>query len=202
MRPSTRPVFALLLTPALTTVPTTAQSEWLPTAARDAAVRDVVEKLEAIDTESRLTPEVALEAARAGVHGLAAKAEELGAERLIALTPVYPDLGLPSSGSTALDAIGAYQLCSLPMNAIYADDSPRANRFDERTWALFLSLSVDIVTAYLRPVYRDEGWTDARARAFLDSSEMKFLRDQIRTSRELLQSTKDRCSEPLIELMN
>ncbi|MEN8180731.1 MAG: hypothetical protein ABFS39_19210 [Pseudomonadota bacterium] len=178
-----------------------AETDWFPSEERQAMAQNVAAKLKAIDTEGKLTSERALEAARVGIEGVASNLEALGANGVIRMAPTYAGINLPASGNKALDAIAAYQLCSLPMDAHYNDASPRENRYDERAWGLLMSMSIYIVSTYLRPAYLASGTTDAQAQALVHGEAMNSLKAEIRSSKDLLFSTQNHCSAPLIQLM-
>lgn len=196
-----RRILALCLAVASTCSPGFAETDWLPTNVRETLQQQIVEKLLAIDETGNVTPERALEGARTTVEVVAAKLESLGIERVIDMAPAYPDLELPSSGTNSLDAIVAYQLCSVPFDHEYADASPRENRYDLRAWGLVLSASVYVVSSYLRQAYLEAGVTDEQAEALLASEAVASLRARIQGSEELLQSVKEQCSDPIATLM-
>ncbi|MEN8174777.1 MAG: hypothetical protein ABFS23_03385 [Pseudomonadota bacterium] len=178
-----------------------AETDWFPQVARQAMIQDIATKLSTIDTEGKLSNERASETARVLVNGVSAKAENLGADGLIKLAPVYPDLDIPASDNPPLDAIVAYQLCSLSMDAFYSDDTKREHKYDERAWGLFLSASIYIVSTYLRPYYLDTGVTDAEAQELLHGDAMNALKHRIKVNTELLRYTMNRCEEPLTALV-
>lgn len=178
-----------------------AQNDWFPAPAREGLKRDIATKLAAIDTEDRLSSERELAGATLVVNGVSAKVESLGRDALIRLAPRFPGLELPTSGNRALDAIAAFQICSLPMNAIYADDRPREHQFDMRTWALFSAASIYIASGYLRPAYRTAGVSDEDAETFLTGEAMTALKTRIGTSQKLLAMTKQHCATPITTLM-
>lgn len=178
-----------------------AQSDWLPAEVREEMAREIAAKLEAIDVEGRLTEEEALVPSRAGVAALAEKAESLGAAKLIGQAPTYPDLEIPTSGQTALDAIAAYGMCSFAMEAVYADETPREGRLEQRTTATFMSMSIVIISARLRPHYLAAGVTDEQAEAFLAGEAMNAVAYRVQTDQELLQYSMNRCAGPLTVLM-
>lgn len=192
-------VFAML--PGILALPLHAQNDWFPAAAREGLTRDIASKLAAIDTEDRLSSEKEFAGATMVVNGVSAKVESMGRDALIQLAPRFPGLELPTSGNQALDAIAAFQVCSLPMNAIYADDTPREHRFDMRTWALFSAASIYIASGYLRPAYRAAGVSDEDAEAFLTGEAMTALKTRIGTSQQLLAQTKAHCATPITTLM-
>jgi hypothetical protein len=161
----------------------------------------VATKLAAIDTDDRLTPEREAEAARAAVDGVAAKVGSMGQEAVIAIAPTFPGLQLPRSGNPALDAIAAFQLCSLPMDASYHDDTPREHLYDERAWSLFISAAIFVTSSYLRLGYLEAGVSDEEAEAFLGSEAMTALKATIGGSQENLDSTESRCADPVLILM-
>lgn len=196
-----RRILALCLAVGSTCSPGFAETDWLPTNVRQTLQQSVAVKLLAIDETGSVTRERALEAARTTVEGVATKLESLGIERVIDTAPAYPDLELPSSGTNSLDAIVAYQICSLPFDREYADDSARENRYDLRAWGLFLSASVYVVSSYLRQAYLEAGVTDEQAEALLASEAVTSLRARIQASEELLQSVKERCRDPVVTLM-
>ncbi len=178
-----------------------AQSRWLPAPAREKLERSLVEALQAVDEEGRMTPETALQAARTVVDGVGATLESLGLEAVIERAPVYPGLELPATGTAALDALVAYQLCSVPFDHEARDDSPREGREDLRTWALLLSASTYLVSGYLRQGYLEAGVTDEQAEALLRSDAVASLRARIEASPELLQSVKQRCGPPFLTFL-
>lgn len=178
-----------------------AQTDWLPSEVRSAMAREMAAKVTAADTEGRVTEEQALEGGRAGVEGLVVKVESLGVDGLARLAPTFPELNVPKSGSPLLDAIALYGVCSFPMDAMYADDSPRDGAFDQRVYASFMSMSVVIVSAYLRSQYLTAGITDEQAKAFLASDAMGAMAYRIKSRVELLQHAMNRCAGPLSTLM-
>jgi hypothetical protein len=185
----------------LSSPPLAARSDWLPPETREAMAQEIAAKLVAIDVEGGLTEEQALEPSRVGVAALAERAESLGVESLVGRAPTYPDLELPVSGQVALDAIAAYGMCSFAMEAVYEDETPREGRLEQRTTATFMSMSIVIISAYLRPHYLAAGVTDEQAEAFLAGEGMNDVAYRVQTERELLQYTMNRCAGPLTVLM-
>ena len=175
--------------------------EWLPAAVRASLIREVEAKLGAIDTDGKLSPERIHEAAQVSVDGVAARLDVLGAERVMAMAPSFPELGMPAGGTEAVEALAAYQICSLPMDLTYANDTPRPNRYDERAWALFLAVSIYVVSGFLRPQYLAEGIGDEEAQALLEGEEMRAIKARVRTDGDLLRLVRDRCADPLLEIM-
>jgi hypothetical protein len=194
-------MLALFLAVVSVSAPGFAAMDWLPASRSEVLQQSVAEKLLAIDEEGRLTPERALMAAQTTVEGVGAKLESLGLEKVIAMAPAYPDLELPTSGTDSLDAILAYQICSVPFDHEYTDESPREHRYDLRAWGLFLSASVYVVSSYLRQAYLEAGVTDEQAGALLGGEAVTFVRARIEGSQELLQSVKEQCGDPLVTFM-
>lgn len=196
-----RRMLALFLVLTSLDAPAVAEMGWLPAHVRERLEQSIAEKLQAIDEEGKVTPETALAAAQTTVGGVGSKLESLGIEEVIDMAPAYPDLELPTTGTDALNAIVAYQLCSVPFDHEYNDDSPREHRYDLRAWGLFLSASVYVVSSYLRQGYLEAGVTDERAQALLGGEAVTSLRARIEGDDELLQSVKERCGDPFVTFM-
>lgn len=192
---------ALLFAIAATCSPSFAQFDWFPASAREALQSSVAQKLQAIDEDGKVTPEDAAQAGRVVVEGVGTKLESLGRAKVIAMAPSYPNLELPRSGTGALDAIVAYQICSVPFDLDYADETPREHRYDMRAWSLFLSASVYVVSSYLRSGYLADGVTDEEAQALLGGDAMTSLRGRIQRSQELRRAVERRCADPLANFL-
>lgn len=174
-----RSILALILVLASLCVPAVAEMGWFPAHVREGLEQTIAVKLQAIDEEGKVIPETALVAARTAVEGVGTKLESLGIEEVITLAPTYSNLELPTTGTDALDAIVAYQLCSVSFDHEYRDNSPRENRYDRRAWGLFLSASVYVVSSYLRQGYLEAGVTDEQAQALLGGEAVTSLRARI-----------------------
>jgi hypothetical protein len=192
---------ALFLALASLCAPATAEEIWLPAHVRESLAQSIAEKLQAIDEDGKVTPETAMAAAQTVIGGVGAKLESLGIAKVIDMAPAYPGLELPTTGTNALNAIVAYQLCSVPFDHEYRDDSPREHRYDLRAWGLFLSASVYVVSSYLRQGYLEAGVTDEQAQAHLGGEAVTSLRARIDGSDELLQSVNEQCGDPFVTFM-
>jgi hypothetical protein len=180
---------------------TSAQTEWLPKEVAEAMAQQLGASIRAVDVEGKVAPGDELTGARKGIADMVARIDALGVDGVMQMAPEFSGIELPPSGQPHFDAIARYGVCSFSLDAVYSDDSIREDALGQRVSAAVMSMSIPVISAFLRHHYLAAGATDEEAKDYLAGEALNAISAQIQTSPELLQSTMNQCALPLSQLL-
>lgn len=188
----------VLALPALAPVSLPAQTAWFPAAAQEGLSSDLAARLAHIDVgieQAKLLP-----AARVGVGEMRLRLETLGAEKLMALAPRFPDLKLPMTGQRHLDAMARLGLCTYHLEARYA--APGGADVDARLDAAMGPMALALSTMYLRHFYLADGGTDEKIKTYLDGDAVNAVAFAVQKEPALMQYTARECRAAVSALLD
>jgi len=175
-----------------------AQGQWLPPQVQQGLAEQLAGRLASIETGGEASRSVVAEQSRRAVTAIGGVLGSWTDAVVISKAPSFSQLTMPSANEPALQAMAAYQMCTMTQFMRFESGTDASNR---RATILGLTATTMAVLR-LRQPFLESGGTMERVEAFLTSDDMAALLKALQTTPALMTHVEQQCQPIVRELVS